>query len=124
MKTDTGTLEARSPRGPHAARVLDSAARRIPVPMCLSRRDSQEPYRAGSPGAALPRLKEAAKLGFERAVMPKALPSSTGAARKVSTALPITEISNLRDLLALFGLEGGKAARKARAGGPQNGGES
>ena len=71
------------------------------------------------------RLKEAAKLGFERAVMPKALPSSTGSARKVSTALPITEISNLRDLLSLFGLEGGKPNRKGQAArGSQNGSES
>ncbi|MGE5538946.1 MAG: DNA repair protein RadA [Gemmatimonas sp.] len=54
------------------------------------------------------RLKEAAKLGFERAVMPKAAPG-----RKV-TAIPATEIAHVRDLLPLFGLESGRKARKAQ----------
>jgi DNA repair protein RadA/Sms len=53
------------------------------------------------------RLKEAAKLGFERAVMPR-----TVATRK-ATGLPTTEIAHLRDLLPLFGLDGGRNRRKA-----------
>jgi DNA repair protein RadA/Sms len=53
------------------------------------------------------RLKEAAKLGFERAVMPRSAPG------RKATALPATEIVHLRDLLPLFGLEGGRPRRKA-----------
>jgi DNA repair protein RadA/Sms len=54
------------------------------------------------------RLKEAAKLGFERAVMPRA------AGRK-ATALPTTEIAHLRDLLPLFELDGARARRKPQS---------
>jgi DNA repair protein RadA/Sms len=54
------------------------------------------------------RLKEAAKLGFERAVMPKA-----GPGRKAA-AIPATDIAHVRDLLPLFGLESGRRGRKAQ----------
>ena len=58
------------------------------------------------------RLKEAAKLGFERAVMPKSGP------QRRSPGLPTTEIAHLRDLLPLFGLDGARPHRKARAARP------
>ncbi|HET9149590.1 MAG TPA: DNA repair protein RadA, partial [Alphaproteobacteria bacterium] len=58
------------------------------------------------------RLKEAAKLGFERAVMPKSGP------QRRSPGLPTTEIAHLRDLLPLFGLDGPRSNRKARAARP------
>jgi DNA repair protein RadA/Sms len=56
------------------------------------------------------RLKEAAKLGFERAVMPNNIQT------RKSAALPTTEIAHLRDLMPLFGLDGARAARRAQGG--------
>ena len=49
-----------------------------------------------------------AKLGFERAVVPKSGPQRRAA------GLPVTEIGHLRDLLPLFGIDGGAKPRRAR----------
>jgi len=52
------------------------------------------------------RLKEAAKLGFERAITPK----EKGKSKKSASGLNVTQINRLSDLLELFG-GGGKVAQ-------------